>query len=128
MHGLNIKDFLHDHVHLLNFFRINPSDKNKTESVPNAPILVVCYTNHALDQFLEGIAQFHREGLVRVGGRSSVKSLENYNLKKLRRDVDSTRFSKATYWNLKSKINFFLNFWICFNSLNLLEVKKRIFV
>ena len=34
------------------------------------PILVVCYTNHALDQFLEGIHDFHPQGIVRIGGRS----------------------------------------------------------
>lgn len=33
------------------------------------PILCVCYTNHALDQFLEGIFPFE-EDIVRLGGRS----------------------------------------------------------
>uniref|UniRef100_A0A914Z1P6 DNA2/NAM7 helicase helicase domain-containing protein n=1 Tax=Panagrolaimus superbus TaxID=310955 RepID=A0A914Z1P6_9BILA len=31
------------------------------------PMLVVCYTNHALDQFLEGISKFLKDGIVRVG-------------------------------------------------------------
>ncbi|KAH9507649.1 NFX1-type zinc finger-containing protein 1 [Bulinus truncatus] len=48
------------------------------------PVLVVCYTNHALDQFLEGILDFWEDGIVRVGGRSSSKLLEKYNLKELR--------------------------------------------
>ncbi|XP_069608345.1 NFX1-type zinc finger-containing protein 1 [Ranitomeya imitator] len=48
------------------------------------PILVVCYTNHALDQFLEGIHQFLRDGIVRVGGRSSSEILKKFNLKELR--------------------------------------------
>lgn len=33
------------------------------------PILVVCYTNHALDQFLEGIYSFE-PNLIRIGSRS----------------------------------------------------------
>ena len=33
------------------------------------PILIVCYTNHALDQFLEGLLAAGLTGLVRVGGR-----------------------------------------------------------
>lgn len=33
------------------------------------PILVLCHTNHALDQFLEGILKFEPR-VVRVGGRS----------------------------------------------------------
>lgn len=56
----------------------------------NSPILVVCYTNHALDQFLEGILQFHRNGIVRVGGRSESEALKDLNLTtitgRLRRD------------------------------------------
>ena len=49
------------------------------------PILVVCYTNHALDQFLEGILRFCPEGIVRVGSRSSSDYLKQFNLKELRK-------------------------------------------
>ena len=38
----------------------------------DSPILLVCYTNHALDQFLEGISKFIDGGIVRVGGRCKV--------------------------------------------------------
>ncbi|BFZ13122.1 hypothetical protein BsWGS_16161 [Bradybaena similaris] len=47
------------------------------------PILVVCFTNHALDQFLEGILDFCQTGIVRVG-RSASTLLENFNLKHFR--------------------------------------------
>ncbi|XP_046576441.1 NFX1-type zinc finger-containing protein 1-like [Haliotis rubra] len=47
-------------------------------------VLVVCYTNHALDQFLEGIAGFLEKDIVRVGGRSSSEELKRFNLKELR--------------------------------------------
>uniref|UniRef100_A0A8C2WIA0 Zinc finger NFX1-type containing 1 n=1 Tax=Cyclopterus lumpus TaxID=8103 RepID=A0A8C2WIA0_CYCLU len=50
-----------------------------------APMLVVCYTNHALDQFLEGIHKFLPDGIVRVGGRSNSEILKRFNLKELTR-------------------------------------------
>ncbi|NXQ64815.1 ZNFX1 protein, partial [Anthoscopus minutus] len=49
------------------------------------PILIVCYTNHALDQFLEGILPFQEDGIVRVGGRSNSAALHRFTLKELRK-------------------------------------------
>lgn len=43
-------------------------------------MLMVCYTNHALDQFLEGVLKFQQTGVIRVGGRSSSELLQTYNL------------------------------------------------
>lgn len=49
-------------------------DRNK-----EAPILVVCYTNHALDQFLEGIQALttgtQTPNIVRIGGRCKSEKL-----------------------------------------------------
>ncbi len=51
-------------------------DPNKT-----TPILVVCYTNHALDQFLEGICSDTIEGkppiVTRIGGRCKKEILQD---------------------------------------------------
>ena len=44
------------------------------------PIFVVCYTNHALDQFLEGIHAFHEGVIVRVGGRSQSETMKECSL------------------------------------------------
>ncbi|XP_044269806.1 NFX1-type zinc finger-containing protein 1-like isoform X2 [Tribolium madens] len=50
------------------------------------PMLVICFTNHALDQFLEGLLPFTRE-IIRVGGRSQNEKLDAYNLRnKTQRD------------------------------------------
>ena len=51
----------------------------------NVPIIIVCYTNHALDQFLEGLIiekdrSPHLE-IRRVGGRSKSDILKRYNIK-----------------------------------------------
>ncbi|KFV02581.1 NFX1-type zinc finger-containing protein 1, partial [Tauraco erythrolophus] len=54
-------------------------------SVQKSPILIVCYTNHALDQFLEGIYQFQKHGMVRVGGRSGSEVLKQFTLRELRK-------------------------------------------
>ncbi|XP_003932606.3 NFX1-type zinc finger-containing protein 1 [Saimiri boliviensis] len=48
------------------------------------PILVVCYTNHALDQFLEGIYRCQKTSIVRVGGRSNSEILKQFTLRELR--------------------------------------------
>ena len=56
------------------------------------PILVVCYTNHALDQFLEGIHQFHPKGIVRVGGRSESDILKSCSLSELKHKMRKVKF------------------------------------
>ncbi|XP_064247770.1 NFX1-type zinc finger-containing protein 1 [Passer domesticus] len=57
------------------------------------PILIVCYTNHALDQFLEGIVSFASDGIVRIGGRSSSAALHRFTLKELRKHTNRFDFS-----------------------------------
>ena len=37
---------------------ITPTPHNKIAAPTNRPILLVCYTNHALDQFMEGVLEF----------------------------------------------------------------------
>jgi hypothetical protein len=46
-------------------------------------ILCVCYTNHALDQFLESLLDKGITEIVRIGSRSKSKRLEQYNLREL---------------------------------------------
>jgi len=46
------------------------------------PMLMVCYTNHALDQFLEKVLEFlPKDQIIRVGGRCKSPLLEKCNLK-----------------------------------------------
>ena len=52
----------------------------------DTPMLMVCYTNHALDQFLEKVLEFlPSRNIIRVGGRCKSDKLENCNLKKFTR-------------------------------------------
>ncbi|XP_063260631.1 NFX1-type zinc finger-containing protein 1 [Prinia subflava] len=62
------------------------------------PILIVCYTNHALDQFLEGILSFQKKGIVRLGGRSSSAALHMFTLKELRKPT--YRFDLLVHGNI----------------------------
>ncbi|XP_023281831.1 NFX1-type zinc finger-containing protein 1 [Seriola lalandi dorsalis] len=68
----------------------------------NAPILVVCYTNHALDQFLEGIHKFLKDGIVRVGGRSNSEILKRFTLREL---THSHNFRSTLPAHLRSAYN-----------------------
>lgn len=56
------------------------------------PILIVCYTNHALDQFLEGIRKFCKDNeLIRIGGKSQCQALEKFNLANIKSAMKSKR-------------------------------------
>ena len=50
------------------------------------PILLVTMTNHALDQFLEGLLKAGISKLIRVGGQSKSQSLEPHNLNSIWKD------------------------------------------
>ncbi|CAH2096329.1 unnamed protein product [Euphydryas editha] len=56
-------------------------------------LLLVCYTNHALDQFLEALIPV-TESIVRIGGRSRNEALEKFNLNELRK---KTKLSHSAY-------------------------------
>ncbi|XP_057306393.1 NFX1-type zinc finger-containing protein 1-like isoform X2 [Hydractinia symbiolongicarpus] len=66
----------HVGLRIADTFLINKSFWNKGE---NTPMLIVCYTNHALDQFLHGLVEFGHKNIIRVGGRAS-ESLKKYSL------------------------------------------------
>lgn len=62
----------------------------------DVPILVVCFTNHALDQFLEGLLTCTRR-IIRVGGQSKSDDLNMFNLKEIRKDLVSTEKRKRRH-------------------------------
>ena len=71
------------------------------------PILVVCYTNHALDQFLEGILEFHPEGIIRVGGRSQSEKLKACGLSALKTEMIKVRKQGASLFAIIRKYDQF---------------------
>ena len=52
------------------------------------PILCLCFTNHALDQFLESLLKKGITSIIRVGGRSKSPVLEGKNLRDVPRDAN----------------------------------------
>ncbi|XP_021369417.1 NFX1-type zinc finger-containing protein 1-like [Mizuhopecten yessoensis] len=82
---------------------------NRIRDKRKCPMLVVCFTNHALDQFMEGIVNFldpkaklsWRNDIVRVGGRSDNAAVEQFSLKNRRRSfgrggrVDENRYFRS---------------------------------
>jgi hypothetical protein len=59
--------------------------QNEQEDKLGNHIMVMCYTNHALDQFLEGILDLKGKvgtNMVRIGGRCKNERLEPYTLRK----------------------------------------------
>ncbi|XP_068633250.1 NFX1-type zinc finger-containing protein 1 [Battus philenor] len=55
----------------------------KNLSLEGTPMLIICYTNHALDQFLEEIINV-TDNVIRLGSQSKSKILQNYTLSKMR--------------------------------------------
>ncbi|GBP83192.1 NFX1-type zinc finger-containing protein 1 [Eumeta japonica] len=55
----------------------------KNLSLEGTPMLLICYTNHALDQFLEGILNVTKN-IIRLGSQSKSEKLEPYALHNLR--------------------------------------------
>ncbi|XP_053409251.1 NFX1-type zinc finger-containing protein 1-like isoform X2 [Mercenaria mercenaria] len=86
------------------------------ENGVRAQMLVVCYTNHALDQFMEGICSFYNGDIVRVGGRSRNETMAKFNYKSIKKerwnmeDMPSYKrgarfYAKRDVEDLKYKIN-----------------------
>ncbi|CAG8013371.1 unnamed protein product [Penicillium salamii] len=60
------------------------------------PIMVICYTNHALDQFLKHILEVGIEKIIRIGGRSQADELEGKNLRVVSKNIAKTRVESQT--------------------------------
>jgi len=53
--------------------------KTPLGDLKSGPIILTCYTNHALDQFLEHCSEFTRE-IVRIGGRSKNVNFKDFSI------------------------------------------------
>uniref|UniRef100_A0A8C4QBK2 NFX1-type zinc finger-containing protein 1 n=1 Tax=Eptatretus burgeri TaxID=7764 RepID=A0A8C4QBK2_EPTBU len=87
------------------------------------PMLIVCYTNHALDQFLEGILKFCKKGLVRLGSRSESEALKERTLSELRR---SRHYYNDVYVKADNELNDLGNELEAVER-NLMNLNRRVF-
>lgn len=55
------------------------------------PVIVVCYTNHALDQFLEHLIEVGIQKLIRIGGQSKSVILQGKNLRVVSKSESKTK-------------------------------------
>eukprot|EP01133_Synstelium_polycarpum_P016310 gene16310-19398_t len=65
--GRKLFELLYDHMER------NDGDRK-------TPILIVCYTNHALDQFVRGVLNI-TNNVIRLGSRSKDRDLDKYNIR-----------------------------------------------
>ncbi|XP_077984204.1 NFX1-type zinc finger-containing protein 1-like [Glandiceps talaboti] len=68
-----------------------------------SPILVICYTNHALDQFLEGLLDFLQDGIIRIGGRCNSQRLFQFRLKNIRDRIRHNKDVPLNVYGLRVK-------------------------
>ena len=66
-------------------------------AIHKKPMMVVCYTNHALDQFLEGIHKFAPDGILRIGGRCKSEILENCKLHIVRKNCKESKLVRNDF-------------------------------
>ncbi|KAF5017404.1 hypothetical protein F66182_10670 [Fusarium sp. NRRL 66182] len=66
------------------------------QEIRMGPILVICYTNHALDQFLKHLLDVGIDKIIRVGGRSAAPELDGLNLRVVSRETSKTASERMT--------------------------------
>ena len=90
------------------------TNRHVWDTAGNSPLLVVCYTNHALDQFLEGIINMdsliikpnldnktRKFSIVRVGGRCQNEKVAKYNIKNF--DLRKGRVPRDVYFETRDR-------------------------
>ena len=72
------------------------------QDIESGPILIVCYTNHALDQFLESLVESKVEQIIRIGRRSRSEVLEKCTLHHLTREMEQTKVEGQERWTIRT--------------------------
>ncbi|KAI9791621.1 MAG: hypothetical protein M1816_003707 [Peltula sp. TS41687] len=68
------------------------------------PIICVCYTNHALDQFLEHLVRDGADQLIRIGSRSKSVILEPLKLRAVSAQMERTKIEKRSNWAFENQL------------------------
>lgn len=96
--GLKIMEAIVNNLYLNKRNSFNDSKLSMSK-----PILVVCYTNHALDQFMEGILSFTKQ-VVRIGNQSKSEIIEEYSLKNIVRMYRRSVTTKCGIRDISDKV------------------------
>ena len=78
LQNLNKENKNEDRDNLIINYIFNNNINNDNNNPPQ--ILVVCYTNHALDQFIEKVSNYTND-IVRIGGRCQNENVQKYELR-----------------------------------------------
>ena len=72
----------------------------------STPILMICHTNHALDQFLELIVQHLniKKGIIRVGSRCQNETIQQFSLSNARKNAREMRSTPKTLYEEKQDL------------------------
>lgn len=68
------------------------------------PIICVCYTNHALDQFLEHLITDGTGNVIRIGSQSKSEIIEPLNLRYIAQKMARTKTEKQQEFNLRNDL------------------------
>lgn len=75
--------------------------------VNKCKILVICYTNHALDQFLEAIFHITRS-IIRIGGQSRSEQMKKLNISQYRDQITNIKKNRL-YFERKQELRLSFN-------------------
>lgn len=74
-------------------------------------ILIVCYTNRALDEVLTGLLNVTRD-FVRLGSQSKNLKLDEFNIKELKNDEDSDRTLQGLFYKARVEYSRLMRLYI----------------
>lgn len=63
-----------------------------------------CYTNHALDQFLEHLVSDGVNQIIRIGGRCKSSVLQPLNLVAIASKMEETKSEKSSVWKFRTRL------------------------
>ncbi|KAF2434363.1 hypothetical protein EJ08DRAFT_513978 [Tothia fuscella] len=79
------------------------STKSRKDGAAIGPIIVVTYTNHALDQLLEHLVKAEIKQIVRIGSRSKSEVLKDCNLREVVKKAQRSKAEGRRLWELHSQ-------------------------
>ncbi|KAI5644349.1 AAA domain-containing protein [Phthorimaea operculella] len=84
-------------------------------------MMVICYTNHALDQFLEALLPI-TQSIARIGGRSRNENMDKFNINNLRQLANKTDvhhfMMRTKRRNLRQAVHKLQNTLNCLDTIN----------
>lgn len=78
---------------------------NNKKAGAQGPVLIVTFTNHALDQSLEHLLDQGITQIIRIGGNSKSERLTDFNLRKVAMSVAKTKVEKSEYGRTRGQMD-----------------------